>query len=45
MPTPEALARQNIDRLLTSAGWIVQDYKSINLGLGMGWRFVRLQRV
>ena len=36
MPTPEALARKNIDRLLTSAGWIVQDYKSINLGAGMG---------
>ena len=36
MPTPEALARKNIDRLLTAAGWIVQDYKSINLGAGMG---------
>ena len=36
MPTPEALARINIDTLLTAAGWIVQDYKSINLGAGMG---------
>ena len=36
MPTPEALARKNIDRLLTAAGWIVQDYKALNFGAGMG---------
>jgi type I restriction enzyme, R subunit len=36
MPTPEAIARKNIDHLLTAAGWIVQDYKSINLGAGIG---------
>ena len=25
MPTPEALARDNIDRLLSAAGWVIQD--------------------
>jgi len=32
MPTPEALARQTIDQKLTAAGWIGQDFKSLNLG-------------
>ena len=36
MPPPETLARKNIDRLLTSAGWIVQDFKHLNLGAGIG---------
>nr|MBC8552413.1 DEAD/DEAH box helicase family protein [Candidatus Brocadiales bacterium] len=36
MPTPEELAREIIDQKLTAAGWIVQDYKSINLGAGLG---------
>ena len=26
MPNPEQLARQQIDALLTAAGWVVQDY-------------------
>jgi len=34
--TPEEEARQNIDRKLTQAGWIVQDYRSINLSAGLG---------
>jgi len=33
MPTPEALARQTIDQKLTAAGWIVQDFKALNLGI------------
>ncbi len=36
MPTPEALARQTIDQKLTAAGWIVQDFKALNLGAGPG---------
>lgn len=36
MPSPETLARKNIDCLLTSAGWIVQDFKHLNLGAGIG---------
>lgn len=31
MPNPEELARRNIDAQLERAGWIVQDYKDINL--------------
>ena len=31
MPTPEALAREIIDQKLTAAGWIVQDFKALNL--------------
>lgn len=34
--TPEARGRQKIDRLLTAAGWIIQDYEQINLGAGLG---------
>jgi type I restriction enzyme R subunit len=36
MPTPEALARETIDQKLTAAGWIVQDFKALNLGAGAG---------
>jgi type I restriction enzyme R subunit len=36
MLTPEALARQTIDQKLTAAGWIVQDYRALNLGAGAG---------
>ena len=36
MPTPESLARQIIDQKLTAAGWIVQDFKTLNLGTGTG---------
>lgn len=34
--TPEAIARQNIDRKLEAAGWVVQDTKQINLSAGPG---------
>jgi type I restriction enzyme, R subunit len=33
---PEELARQNIDRLLSQAGWCVQDRRELNLGAGRG---------
>jgi type I restriction enzyme R subunit len=33
---PEARARLNIDRQLDTCGWIVQDYKKLNLGAGRG---------
>lgn len=36
MPTPEEKARQQIDKLLTQAGWIVQDFKKINLSAKLG---------
>src|SRR5437899_2471801 len=36
MPTPEELARQNIDVLLTKCGWQVQDRRSINLSAARG---------
>jgi type I restriction enzyme R subunit len=36
MPTPESLARQTIDQKLTAAGWIVQDFRALNLGAGLG---------
>ena len=34
--TPEEEARQEIDRLLQSAGWCIQDYQDLNLGAGLG---------
>ncbi|MEI7516007.1 MAG: type III restriction endonuclease subunit R [Betaproteobacteria bacterium] len=34
--TPEALARQHIDRKLTQAGWLLQDMKQLNLGAAQG---------
>ncbi|MEX2477697.1 MAG: type I restriction-modification enzyme R subunit C-terminal domain-containing protein [Gracilimonas sp.] len=34
--TPEQKARQNIDRMLVQAGWVVQDYKKINFKAGEG---------
>ena len=34
--TPEDRARQNIDKLLTGAGWIVQDKGATNLSAGRG---------
>lgn len=34
--TPEEQARLKIDQLLTDAGWIIQDYKQINLGASLG---------
>lgn len=36
MPKPEERARQEIDRLLTAAGWAVQDLGSANLGAAPG---------
>jgi type I restriction enzyme R subunit len=34
--TAEVHARQTIDRLLTSAGWAVQNYRDIHLGAACG---------
>lgn len=34
--TPELKARQHIDHLLEQAGWIVQDYRQINIFAGPG---------
>lgn len=36
MINPEAKARQNIDQLLTAAGWIIQNRDAINLAAGQG---------
>ena len=33
---PEKKARQNIDQLLTKAGWTIQDRKQVNLGASQG---------
>ncbi len=33
---PEERARQRIDTMLTEAGWIIQDRKEFNLGVGLG---------
>ena len=33
---PEEKARQNIDRLLTAAGWVIQDREQMNLGKSPG---------
>jgi type I restriction enzyme, R subunit len=34
--TPEAKARQQIDHKLGQAGWMVQDFKQLNLGASLG---------
>jgi type I restriction enzyme, R subunit len=34
--TPEAEARQQIDRKLEQAGWIIQDLKQLDLSAGTG---------
>ncbi|PZR74706.1 MAG: helicase, partial [Chthoniobacterales bacterium] len=46
MPTPEELARQNIDALLNQCGWIIQDHKKLDLsaGKGIAVREVRLNK-
>lgn len=36
MPSPEALARETIDHLLTQAGWVVFDRASADIGAGRG---------
>ena len=40
---PEEKARQNIDRLLEQAGWIIQDLKDLNLSAGTGVAVRELQ--
>lgn len=35
-PTPEQLARFEIDRALAAAGWVVQDRDAMNLAAGPG---------
>jgi len=34
--TPEQIARDSIDKKLQQAGWLIQDYRQINLGAGLG---------
>lgn len=34
--TPEQIARQEIDRQLERCGWIVQDYRDMNISAGLG---------
>jgi len=34
--TPEDRARENIDKLLGAAGWVVQHKKEVNLAAGRG---------
>lgn len=41
MPTPESLARQQIDQLLAASGWTVQDRAGINLDATRGVARVR----
>jgi type I restriction enzyme R subunit len=36
MATPEQKARQQIDRQLEQAGWVVQDYRQMNISAGLG---------
>jgi type I restriction enzyme, R subunit len=36
MPTPEELARFNIDKLLAQCGWVVQDLANLNRYAGLG---------
>ncbi len=45
MPTPEELARQNIDALLTRCGWLIQDYKKLDLSAGRGVAIHRLNQL
>jgi hypothetical protein len=36
MPDPEAIAREDIDRQLQAAGWIMQDRAKLNIHAGPG---------
>jgi type I restriction enzyme, R subunit len=36
MPTPEELARVNIDKLLTYYGWVIQDMSGLNRYAALG---------
>lgn len=39
MPTPEELARQNIDALLNACGWLIQDrQQTFEANLKRAWR-------
>jgi N-6 DNA methylase len=44
MPSPEELARENIDALLTKCGWIIQNRRTINLSAGRGIAILRRRR-
>ena len=33
---PEQIARDRIDQLLEESGWLVQDFRRMNLAAGMG---------
>src|SRR5438067_1976419 len=46
MASPETLAREKIDKLLTECGWLIQDYKKLDLSAGQGIaiREVRLKK-
>jgi type I restriction enzyme, R subunit len=46
MQSPEKLARENIDALLTKCGWLLQDYKQLDLSAarGIALREVPLKR-
>jgi type I restriction enzyme, R subunit len=36
MQSPEKLAREKIDALLTKCGWLLQDYKKLDLSAARG---------
>jgi len=36
MPSPEEFARENMDKLLTQCGWILQNRTTINLSASRG---------
>jgi type I restriction enzyme R subunit len=36
LPTPEQQSRLEIDRQLAAAGWLVQDYRQLNISAGRG---------
>lgn len=36
MSTPEQRAREEIDRLLAAAGWVVQDFKQADIHAALG---------
>jgi type I restriction enzyme R subunit len=44
MPTPEEIARQNIDALLQQCGWVIQNYKQLDLSAGK-WIAIREVRL
>lgn len=36
MPPPEQIARESIDTLLTASGWVIQDFKDVDLSANRG---------